>query len=394
MDHPGPAAGAGVRGSVGSGADPSRAGAGPRGIASHLPCAAESSSSSIRTYVRVSRRSPLFVHLHCRSCFSLKDGAFTPEALAGRAAELGMPAVALTDRDNLIGAVRFTDACHAAGVKPILGARLSLGRDRTGAVVLLARDARGYANLCRLITSANMRDERGEPWLSPREVMARAEGLVCLLGPESPPGALALDGRPGAARELARPWREAFDGWCFVEVRHLLEPDSADRVRTLLRLADDASLPAVATGAVRYLVPEDAFVADALECMREIVPIDEHHITRRNAEGYLKPPGAMRALFEDRPDLCRNTVRIAEACTFDLGLGKVHFPEFPTPPGRSPTSLLAERSHAGLARRGMRPTREVLDRLDFELDQIRRMGYAAYFLTVGDITAEVKAMGI
>ncbi|MDQ4004880.1 MAG: DNA polymerase III subunit alpha, partial [Actinomycetota bacterium] len=165
-------------------------------------------------------------------------------------------------------------------------------------------------------------------------------------------------------------------------------------VRVLLRLAEEASLPAVATNAVRYLVPEDAFVADALECMREIVPIDEHHITRRNAEGYLKPPAAMEALFEDRPDLCRNTVRIAEACTFDLGLGEVHFPDFPTPPGRSSTSLLAERSHSGLVRRGMRPTREVVDRLDFELDQIRRMGYAAYFLTVADITDEIRRMGI
>ncbi|MDQ4005607.1 MAG: PHP domain-containing protein, partial [Actinomycetota bacterium] len=170
--------------------------------------------------------------------------------MATRAAELGMPAVALTDRDNLIGAVRFTDGCRAAGVKPILGARLTLGRDRTGAVVLLARDARGYANLCRLITSSHMRDDRGEPWLSPREVMARAEGLVCLLGPESPPSALALDGRPGAARELARPWREAFDGWCYVEVRHLLEPDSVPKVRSMLRLATEASLPAVGTNEV------------------------------------------------------------------------------------------------------------------------------------------------
>jgi error-prone DNA polymerase len=305
-----------------------------------------------------------------------------------------MPAVALTDRDNLTGAVRFTDACQAAGVKPILGARLTLGRERDGAVVLVARDARGYASLCRLITAANMRDERGDPWLSPREVMSRAEGLACLLGPESPPGVMALAGRPGAARELARPWREAFDGWCFVEVRHLLEPGSVEQVRSLLRLADEGSLPAVATNAVRYLVPEDAFLADALECMREIVPIDEHHITRRNAEGYLKPPAAMGALFEDRPELCRNTVRIAEACTFDLGLGKVHFPDFPTPPGRSPTSLLAERSHAGLSHRGMTSTREVLDRLDFELDQIRRMGYAAYFLTVADITDEIRRMGI
>jgi len=335
-----------------------------------------------------------FIHLHCRSAFSLKDGAYLPETLAERATQLGMPAVALTDRDGLYGAVRFTDACHRVGVKPILGSLLTLGEDRRDTVLLIARDDHGYANLCRLITSAHARGVRGEPWLSSREVMERAEGLVCLLGPESPPGRVAVAGRPGAARELARPWREAFGPWCFVEVRNLLEPESRGQIGALLNLADQAEVPAVATNAVRYLVPEDAFVADALECMREIVPVVEHHLTRRNAEGSLKSAAAMRTLFSDRPDLCDTTVRIAEACTFDLGLGRVHFPDFPTPPGRTATSLLAERCHRGLAGQGMRLTAEVRDRLDFELDQIRRMGYSAYFLTVADIVREVKEMGI
>jgi error-prone DNA polymerase len=375
-----------------------------------------------------------FVHLHCRSAFSLKDGAYLPEALAERAAALGMPGVAMTDADTLLGAVRFVDACARVGVKPILGARLTLAatgpslvsttiswgsraasaESRTGPagagpstlerrrregstsdnVVVLARDAVGYANLCRLLTKAHMGGERGEPSLRPSEVMARAGGLVCLLGPGSPPGRMALSGRPGAARELLRPWREAFGPWCFVEVRHLLEPGSITEVRALLRLAEEAEVPAVATNAVRYLVPEDAFVADALECMREIVPIADRHVSRRNAEGWLKPAAAMRALFAERPDVCDATVRIAEACEFDLGLGRVHFPDFPTPAGRSATSLLAERCHRGLDDREIGRGREVLDRLDRELGDIRRMGYSAYFLTVADIVREVKAMGV
>ncbi|MGH2710372.1 MAG: PHP domain-containing protein, partial [Actinomycetota bacterium] len=336
----------------------------------------------------------MFVHLHCRSYFSLKDGAYSPEDLALRAAELGMPAAAMTDRDTLLGAVRFTDACSRVGVRPILGAQLTLGEDRSERVVLLARDAAGYANLCRLISSAHSRGQRGEPWLSPREVMERAEGLVCLLGPESPPGRAARIGRPGAARELARPWREAFSPWCFVEVRDLLEPGGSGEVRRLLRLAAEAELPAVATNAVRHLVPDDAFLADALECMHEIAPVAEHHLTRWNTEGYLKPAPAMRALFADRPDLCDNSVRIAEACEFDLRLGGAHFPDFPTPAGRSATSLLAERCHSGLTRKPMRRTCEVLDRLDFELQEIRKMGYSAFFLTVADITDEIRRMGI
>ncbi len=351
---------------------------------------------------------PGFVHLHCRSAFSLKDGAYLPEALAERAAALGMPAVAMTDADTLLGAVRFVDACERVGVRPILGARLTLGSggaDRAGEaerlrgapaprVVLLARDAAGYANLCRLITHAHMSGQRGDPSLRPSEVMARAGGLACLLGPESPPGRLAVSGRPGAARELLRPWREAFGQWCVVEVRNHVEPGSASEIRALLRLAEEAEVPAVATNAVRYLVPEDAFVADALECMREIVPIAEHHVSRRNAEGWLKPAAAMRALFAERPEVCDATVRIAEACRFDLDLGSVHFPDFPTPAGRSATSLLAERCHRGLDERGMSRRREVVERLDRELDDIRRMGYSAYFLTVADIVREVRAMGI
>jgi DNA polymerase III alpha subunit len=180
-------------------------------------------------------------------------------------------------------------------------------------VILLARDAAGYANLCRLITQAHMSGERGEPSLRPSEVMARAGGLVCLLGAESMPGRLARLGRPGAARELLRPWREAFGPWCFVELRNHLEQGSPVEIRSLLRLAGEADVPAVAANTVRYLVPEDAFVADALECMREIVPVAEHHVSRRNAEGWLKPPAAMRALFAERPDVCDATVRIGAA---------------------------------------------------------------------------------
>jgi error-prone DNA polymerase len=343
-----------------------------------------------------------FVHLHCRSYFSLKDGAYSPENLALRAAELGMPAVALTDRDGLYGVARFVTACREVGVKPILGAWLTASTaapvDGVGPspnrVLLLARDARGYANLCRLITAAHMAGDRGDPHLGQSQILERAEGLVCLLGPESGPGILAAAGMADAAREATQAWREAFGSWCFVEVRNLLEPWSRTQVRRLLRLAEEAQLSAVATNAVRYLVPEDAFLADALECMREIVPVASHHVTRINAEGYLKPVAEMRRLFAKLPELCDASMWIAESCDVDLGLDRRHFPDFPTPRGRSAASILAKRCHEGLIRRGMQRTRGANDRLDHELALIHRMGYAAYFLTVADIVEEVKGMGI
>ncbi|HEX6331079.1 MAG TPA: DNA polymerase III subunit alpha [Actinomycetota bacterium] len=393
-----------------------------------------------------------FVHLDVRSYFSIKEGAFSPEALARRAAELGMPAVALTDRDGLYGAARFVEACEREGVRPILGASvtvresgtLPLGRSVAGSgsgtydraravagsgsgrpnhprptpsarpgsgtahrptssgrpgdgepyVVLLARDAAGYANLCRLITDAHLIGERGDPSLTPEQVCAHAGGLVALLGASSPPGALAAGGRIDAGRRALEPYREAFGERLFVTVQNRLEEASSREVRALLRLAERAEVRAVASNPVRYLVPEDAFLADALECMRELVPVSRTNVTRTNAEGWLKPGRLMAGLFAERPDLVTATREVAESCTFDLELRSVRFPDFLTPAGRSASSVLAERCWRGLERRGMKATTSVSDRLNHELAMIHRLGYSAYFLTVADIVADVRAMGI
>ncbi len=363
---------------------------------------------------------PSFVHLDVRSFFSLKEGAFSPEHLARRAAELGMPAVALTDRDGLYGAARFVDACRKHGVKPLLGASVTVGADEEGGrvsperrrggpkgrpsssgegptdshVILLARDSAGYANLCRLITDAHMVGERGDPSLTAEQVCAHSWGLVGLLGPSSPVGRLAVGGRLDAAKRALSPFRDAFGERLYVAVEQRLEAGSRDEVRALLRLADSTRTRAVGTDAVRYLVPEDAFLADALECMREIVPINRHNVSRVNAEGWLKPAHEMRRLFEERPDLAEATLDIAESCTFDLGLRRMHMPEFATPAGRSASSVLAERCWRGLERRGMKVTRTVRDRLDHELAMIHKLGYSAYFLTVAEIVDDIRAMGV
>jgi len=340
---------------------------------------------------------PSFVHLDVRSFFSLKEGAFSPEDLVRRAAELGMPAVALTDRDGLYGAARFVDACQQHGVRPILGASVTV-RGRSGLddghVTLLALDAVGYANLCRVVTDAHMVGERGEPSVSAEQVCAHAAGLVALLGPGSPVGRIAVGGRLDAASVALAPWKDAFGDRLHVAVQERLEAGSRDEIRTLLRLADRAGVRAVGTNPVRYLVPEDAFLADALECMRKIVPINRHNVSRVNAEGWLKPARQMRWLLEERPDLASATLDIAESCTFDLGLRRMHLPEFPTPVGRSASSVLAERCWRGLERRGMKPTRAVRDRLDHELAMIHRLGFSAYFLTVAGIVDDIRAMGI
>ena len=352
-----------------------------------------------------------FVHLDVRSCFSLKEGAFTPEGLADRAAALALPsagldrpAVAMTDRDGLYGAARFVRACEAQGVRPILGASLTVrapappggwGSGRDAHLVLLATDDTGYGNLCRLLTDAHMLGERGDPWVDPLQICAHASGLVAIAGPRSHPGRAATQGRIDHAARLLDPFREAFGrDRLFVGVEHRLERESNDEVRSMLRLAERAGVGAVATNPVRYLEPTDAFVADVLECMRRLVPLAETNVTRRNAEGWLKPAAEMRALFSERPDLADTTLAIADMCRFDLGLGRIHFPDFPTPEGRSADAVLAERCWRGVPERGVRDDERLRDRLHHELSMIRRMGFAAYFLTVADIVADVKDMGI
>ena len=337
-----------------------------------------------------------FVHLDVRSAFSLKEGAFVPEQLAALAAAAEMPAVALTDRDGLYGAARFVAACQREGVHPILGASLTVReRGRDASLVVLAQDERGYANLCRLITDAHMLGERGDPAVATAQICAHAAGLVAIAGPRSHAGRLAVRGRTDAAAEALRPFREAFGrDRLYVAAEHRMERDSNAEIRSMLRLADRAEVRAVATNPVRYLVPEDAFLADALECMREIVPIAANHVSRRNAEGWLKPAEAMRLLFAERPDLCDATLEIAETCRFDLGLKQVHFPDFPTPAGRSADAVLAERCWRGVHDRGMTEDERLRDRIHLELSMIRQMGYAAFFLTVADIVADIQAMGI
>ncbi|HET9673059.1 MAG TPA: DNA polymerase III subunit alpha, partial [Actinomycetota bacterium] len=262
-------------------------------------------------------------------------------------------------------------------------------------VVLLAQDDRGYANLCRLITDAHMLGERGDPSITATQACAHAAGLLAIAGPRSHAGRTAVRGRIDAAARALHPFREAFGrDRLYVGVEHRMERDSGSEIRSMLRLAERLEVRAVATNPVRYLVPDDAFLADALECMRELVPLASHHVSRRNAEGWLKPAEAMRLLFAERPDLCDATLEIADACRFDLGLRRVHFPDFPTPAGRSADAVLAERCWAGVHDRGLPEDERLRDRLHLELSMIRRMGYAAFFLTVADVVADIRAMGI
>ncbi|MFJ6213952.1 DNA polymerase III subunit alpha [Streptomyces sp. NPDC092296] len=300
-----------------------------------------------------------FAHLHVASGHSLRYGTSAPEVLVERAAELGMPLLALTDRDGLYGAVRFARACVRAGIGPVLGADLAVRPDgpppppattpaRGGRTVdpglprvtVLARGGRtGWGALCRLVSAAHGADlpadptsptsptspaspadpaasadpaaERRRPAITPEAIprqLAAAGALdgdlLVLLGPGSDVGRAVLAGRPDLARERLRRWRERASGaGLAIEVVHQLAPPghrhSLPVAARMLGLAREAGLPAVLTNAVRHARPEDAPVADVLDAARRLVPLDRRHLDRANAEGYLKSAAEMAPIAQE-----------------------------------------------------------------------------------------------
>jgi error-prone DNA polymerase len=340
-----------------------------------------------------------FAHLHCHSTWSLLDGAIPAEALPHAAAALGFEAVALTDHDSLLGAVRFARACRDAGIKAIYGAELTIRRSRgvlaAGGspehVTVIVRNHAGYTNLCRLITAAHLGNERGNPCITAEALVERAEGLFVLSGCRRGEVALrARDADVDGAVAAARWWRSAVGEDYRIEVfDHRGYGDRSLRDR-LLRVAEAAGVTAVATNDVHYARPRDAGTHELLGALRRIVPLSASNALRPNSEYYLKSAEEMRSLFSDAPEVADETLRIAEACTYDLDLESYHFPHVTLPSGETPTGRLARLCYEGARRRYGSVPRAVEDRLQHELQLIFRMGFAAYFMVVADIVDHTR----
>ncbi|MEV5679300.1 MULTISPECIES: DNA polymerase III subunit alpha [unclassified Streptomyces] len=384
---------------------------------------------------------PGFTHLRTVSGFSLRYGASHPERLAGRAAERGMDALALTDRDTLAGTVRFARACEKAGIRPLFGADLAVARRtreegrthrlrapvRGGAfvdesaprVTFLARDgARGWAELCRLVTAAHAvpadPSAAGGPPLVDWPALP-AEGLTVLLGPASEVGRALAAGRPDRAAALLAPWREMYgDDLRLEAVHHGREGTGPGSLRLAARtvgFAAEQGVRAVLTNAVRYADREQGPVADVLDSARRLVPVDPRRSPLDSGERWLKDARAMAetagritAAAGLGPDagarLLAETRRTADACLVDpeddLGLGAVHFPE-PRLVGagrRTAQRVLASRAAAGMVLRGYDRRRDHWERMHHELDIIAHHGFASYFLTVAQVVDDVRDMGV
>ena len=351
-----------------------------------------------------------YVELHCHSYYSLLDGASSPEALVEQAAALGYPALALTDHDGLYGAVRFWQAARERGIKPIIGAEVTLaaGPPRlpaqsacgTGShLTLLAEDRRGYASLCRLLSAGQLAGQKGQPKLAVEALAAHANGLLCLSGCRQ--GAIAsalLAGDEEKARRAAGQLRDLFGpGRFWIELQRHYLPSDAQLAIALVALARRLGAGLVATNNVHYAGRSGQRLHDLLTCIRCHATLPEAlagGLLHPNSEQHLKSPQEMAALFADLPEAVSNSLRIAERCEVSLDFADQRLPAFPVPGGHTPESYLRHLCQAGLRRRFDPITPQAQAQMEHELDVIERAGLAGYFLVVWDIVRFARERGI
>jgi DNA polymerase-3 subunit alpha len=347
-----------------------------------------------------------FVHLHNHSDYSLLDGASPIPAMVERAAQLRMPALALTDHGALFGAIEFYEAARKAGVKPIVGmeayvtrhGRAFRGRESNHHLVLLARDETGLRNLMRLSSIAYLEGFYYKPRMD-HEVLARySQGLLalsaCLKG-EVATDLLAGD-EEGALR-TAQTYRDIFGAEnYFLEIQNHGLPAEEEARRKVEALSRRSGIPLVATNDCHYLRHEDADAHDVLLCIQTGKTVDERDRMRYEADQFfMRSAEEMRQVFPDLPEALRNTLVVAERCNLQINFGKPLLPEFPLPEGESSAEdYLRRMVHAELPRRLADAGPDARRRADYELEVICRMGFAPYFLIVRDFIDFARRNGI
>ena len=345
-----------------------------------------------------------YVELHAASEFSFLQGASLPETLVARAAELGYPALAVLDADGLYGAPRFHKAARAAGLRPIVGAELTIDGACGGVggvggeqwrLPVLVETREGYRNLCRLITRMKLRAAApGSPSRTPARWGGKSEGALSFEDLDGgTAGLVALAGRPvlDARRHGVGGLLDRLVGVfgrrhvCVELQRHLLRDEASDNA-ALTALAAAFRVPVVATNGVRFARPDDRPLFDVLTCVRHRTTLDAAgRRLARNAERYLKAPAAMARLFGDRPDALAGARALAERLEYTMADLGYRFPRYPVPPGETASSFLHHVVEAG-ARDRYRPYHDkARHQIARELALVEKLDLAGYFLIVWDI---------
>ncbi|MEZ5907406.1 MAG: DNA polymerase III subunit alpha [Hyphomicrobiaceae bacterium] len=373
---------------------------------------------------------PAFVHLRCRSAYSLLEGALPVARLAKLATADAMPALALTDTSNLFGALEFSEKLASVGIQPIIGCTLQIDFEErvegpladikgqgepvaqlAGGVVLLAKDATGYANLMRLSSATYLSPRDNEPpHIKLSTLAGLAEGLIVLTGgPDGPIDRALRDGQHEKARERLKALHDIAGDRLYVELQRHGLPDERRVEADLLDMAYAGELPIVATNEPYFATAEDYEAHDALLCIAEGAYITQDDRRRLTREHYFKTRAEMAALFADLPEAVAATVEVAQRCAFRPRGRKPILPQFvraeagesPEAVGEAEAAELRRQAEDGLRRRleltgpaaGM-SEEDYWKRLDYEVGIIARMRFPGYFLIVSDFIKWAKAQGI
>jgi DNA polymerase-3 subunit alpha len=351
---------------------------------------------------------PTFVHLRLHTEYSLVDSVVRVPELMEAVAAAVMPAVALSDQDNLFAMVKFYKEALARGVQPIIGVDLQVREpgDPGGPtrLTLLCQDLVGYRNLTRLVSRAWLEgQQKGDPqleraWLT-RDTLAGLIGLSCAR--EGDIGRALLQGRLAQAKLALASWVELLPERFYIEVQRIGAPGEEQYVPAALALASASGTPAVATNDVRFLAPGDYEAHEARVCIRrgELLA-DPARPRRYTPQQFLRSPSEMAALFPEAPELLANSVEIARRCSLALKLGEPRLPVFPTPDGTPPEDFVRATSATGLEARLVAVSADAAmatryrERLESELKVICQMGFASYFLIVADFIDWARHNGV
>jgi DNA polymerase-3 subunit alpha len=347
-----------------------------------------------------------FVHLHVHTEYSLVDSTVRIPALMQYCADDGMPAVALTDQNNLFAMVKFYKKAIAAGIKPIIGVDVRIVNDddpeRPHTLILLCQNSDGYRNLSRLITRAFLEERyRGEPMLR-REWLSQetCAGLIALSGGIHGDVGHALSvGHEKEARVALHAWQKIFGERFYIELIRTGRPGEEECVRASLQLADHEGVAVVATNDVRFIERDGFNSHEARVCIRDGRSLSDTERPKiYSQQQFLRSASEMAELFADVPQALANTVEIARRCNLDLTLGESVLPAFPVPEGQNETAFLEDEARRGLkqhlaekfemesvpAKQRDAASAPYNKRLKIELGVIRDMGFPGYFLIVAD----------
>ena len=346
----------------------------------------------------------LFVPLRVFSSYTMLEGAMEPKTIASRAATLGFPAVALTDRNGLYGAMPFSDACSAKGVQPIIGAMLAVARPpeiggEPGAIdwlVLLAQDDEGYANLCKLVSLAHLdRPVEQVPHVDFARLEGLDDGLIALTaGGEGALARLIADGQQVKADAYCDRLEGLFPKRLYVEIARRNDPVEEAAEDALVELAYARDLPLVATNPATYADPGFHAAHDAMLCIANSEYVESADRATSSPDAWLKDGAAMAELFADLPEAIANTAVIAQRCAVAAPQRRPILPRL----GEDEDEQLRRDARAGLAERlagrAAEEQQPYLERLEYELEIITGMGFAGYFLIVADFIKWAKANDI